>query len=300
MSGQTPFTKPYLDVQGQINLLISRGLTIFDAAKAAKYLDYIGYYRLSAYMYPFLQNPKSNHQYKTGATFEKIMMLYRFDKKLRLLIFNEIDKIEVAVRNAITSTACEATNNPFWMTDAVNYANNAKFISTLDKIDNELQHSHEDFILHFQNSYSDKYPPAWMLAEILPFGILTNIYNNLNDKRLKKKVAQKFGLHVIPFQSWLTIITLTRNACCHHRRVWNKQNTIRPTLPNSIQYPWITLPTDCLKIYFDLCIIKYFLNIISPQSDMKSKIDALLAQYPEIDTTAMGFPQGWETEALWN
>lgn len=29
------------------------------------------------------------------------MMLYRFDKKLRLLMFNEIEKIEIAIRRAV-------------------------------------------------------------------------------------------------------------------------------------------------------------------------------------------------------
>ncbi len=51
----------------------------------------------------------------------------------------------------------------------------------------------------------------------------------------------------------------------------------------------LTLPTDALRIYFNLCIIKYFLNIISPNNDMKAKVDALLAAYPSIDITAMGF-----------
>ena len=299
MNGKQPFTKPYLNVKSQVTLLQSRGLEIPDTQKAEQYLNYIGYYRLSAYMFPFLTIPKQQHQYKKGATFEKVMILYRFDKKLRLLIFNEIEKIEVAIRNTIISTICEETNNPFWMTDQANYANNGRYANTLAKIDAEIQHSNEEFITHFQNTYSDNYPPAWMLAEILPLGILTNIYNNLKDKRLKKQIAQKFGLQITPFQSWMTIITLTRNACCHHRRVWNKQNTIRPTLPNNIQYPWITLNTDVLKIYFDMCIIKYFLNIISPQNDMTNKLKNLLASFPEIDTAAMGFPKGWENEPVW-
>ena len=299
MNGKQPFTKPYLNVKSQVTLLQSRGLEIPDTQKAEQYLNYIGYYRLSAYMFPFLTIPKQQHQYKKGATFEKVMILYRFDKKLRLLIFNEIEKIEVAIRNTIISTICEETNNPFWMTDQANYANNGRYANTLAKIDAEIQHSNEEFITHFQNTYSDNYPPAWMLAEILPLGILTNIYNNLKDKRLKKQIAQKFGLQITPFQSWMTIITLTRNACCHHRRMWNKQNTIRPTLPNSIQYPWISLNIDYLKIYFNLCIIKYFLNIISPQNDMTNKLKNLLAAFPEIDTAAMGFPKGWENEPVW-
>lgn len=70
-------------------------------------------------------------------------------------------------------------------------------------------------------------------------------------------------------------------------------------LPNRMNGRWITLPTDTLRIYFDLCIIKYFLNIILPNNDMKAKIDDLLAAYPSIDINAMGFPCGWNNEPLW-
>ncbi|MBQ9177314.1 MAG: hypothetical protein IJ139_10685 [Bacteroidaceae bacterium] len=52
---------------------------------------------------------------------------------------------------------------------------------------------------------------------------------------------------------------------------------------------WITLSTDTLRIYFDLCIIKYFLNFISPHDDMQAKINALLANYPAIDVAAIDF-----------
>lgn len=44
-------------------------------------------------MYPLLRMPKEQHIYKHNATFDKVMMLYRFDKKLRMFLFNEIEKI---------------------------------------------------------------------------------------------------------------------------------------------------------------------------------------------------------------
>lgn len=295
-----PFTKPYLNAHDLVRLLQSRGLTVNDTAKAESYIEYIGYYRLSAYMYPLLQIPKELHQYKPNTYFSQVMMLYRFDKKLRLLAFNEIEKIEVAVRSAIVNTGCEMTNDPFWMTDSRNFIDTRKFQHTMDLIDNELRRSREDFIVHFKQTYSDPYPPAWILAEVLPFGVITNIYSNIKVPRIKKRISQKFGLQVAPFESWLTIVALTRNSCCHHARVWNKQNTIRPMMPHHINYSWILLETDPLRIYFDLCIIKYFLNIISPNNDMKDKIRALLSAYPSIDINAMGFPCGWEAEPLWN
>jgi abortive infection bacteriophage resistance protein len=299
MSTRIPFQKPYANAHDLVGLLQSRGLTITDADKAERYLDYIGYYRLSAYMYPLLQMPKELHRYKPNTSFDQVMMLYRFDKKLRLLIFNEIEKIEVAVRSAIVNIASDMTGNPFWMTDGNNFIDAGKFHHTMDLIDAELRRSREDFIVHFKQTYSDIYPPAWILAEVLPFGVITNVFSNIRNTRIKKRIAQKFGLQVAPFESWLTIVTLTRNSCCHHARVWNKQNTIRPMIPNRMNGAWIALPTDTLRIYFDLCIIKYFLNIISPQNDMKAKLSWLFVDFPEIDLHALGFPDGWETEPLW-
>ena len=299
MANLIPFQKPYTSSHDLVRLLQSRGLAIADTAKAERYLDFIGYYRLSAYMYPLLQMPKELHQYKQGASFNQVMTLYRFDKKLRLLIFNEIEKIEVAVRSAIVNIGSELTGNPFWMTDGTYFSNPSKFVHTMALIDTEINRSREDFITHFKQTYSDPYPPAWILAEVLPFGVMTNIYSNIKVPRIKKRIAQKFGLQVAPFESWLTIVTLTRNSCCHHARVWNKQNTIRPMLPNSLNGAWLTLPTDTLRIYFDLCIIKYFLDTISPQNDMRDKMLQLLNNFPSVDITAMGFPQNWQQEPLW-
>ena len=179
------FDKTYHSPQELIHLLESRGLSVGNKPKAEHYLKYIGYYRLSAYMYPLLEMPKENHIYKQGSSFEKVMMLYRFDKKLRLLIFNEIEKIEVAVRSVIVNLGSELTGNPFWITDCNNFVDNNKFEKTLKLIDSELNRSREDFIMHFKETYSNPYPPAWILAEILPLGVITNIYSNIKNKRIK-------------------------------------------------------------------------------------------------------------------
>ncbi len=294
-----PFEKYYQTPDTLIWLLESRGLVISNPEKAERYLKFISYYRLSAYMYPFLKMPKNMHQYKDGTSFEKVMRLYRFDKKLRLLLFNEIEKIEVAVRSTIVNVGCEVTGDAFWMTNAENFSNPRRFQRTMDLIDSELGHSHEEFVTHFKETYTDPYPPTWILSEVLPLGVVTNVYSNIRNNRIKKLVSQTFGLQVAPFESWMTIVALTRNACCHHARVWNKQNTIRPMIPSRMNLPWITMETDCLRVYFNLCIIKFFMNTISPNNDMKSKLLALLAEYPEIDITAMGFTANWQDEPLW-
>lgn len=299
MATRIPFPKLYSSPRELVRLLKSRNLVITDEEKAVHYLSHIGYYRLSAYMYPLLSVPKEQHLFKQGSTFSKIMMLYRFDKKLRLLLFNEIEKIEIAVRCAIVDYGTEMIGDPFWMTDAGNFSNSQKFNRSLQLIGDELSHTKEDFIHHFKEAYSNPYPPAWMLTEILPFGVVTNIYSNIKDKKIKKRIAQFFGLQVAPFESWLTIIGVTRNSCCHHARIWNRTFSIRATMPIKMSRPWISLPTDPLKVYFDMCIIKYFLDIISPNNDMLAKLRNLFCKFPEIDLAALGCPVGWEREPLW-
>ena len=295
----TPFTEPYKNVHDLVQLLIARGLNITDRQKAERYLSTIGYYRLSAYMIPLMKTPKSAKLFKSGVSFRQAMMLYRFDKKLRMLIFNEIEKVEVAIRATIVNTICELTGDKFWMTNPVHFADASKFANTLSLISKEVRRSHEEFITDFRTNHTDPYPPVWMLAEILPFGYITNIFCNLKDKKLKKKVSQQFGLQVPPFESWMTKLYLTRNDCAHHARVWNKRNTMNPTIPNRMTRPWITLSTDPLKVYHDICIIKYLLDVVSPNNDMLAKLRWLFVDFPEIDLAAMGFPKGWEMEPIW-
>ena len=299
MVGLIPFTKRFESSENLVDLLESRGLQICDRNKAIQYLDNIGYYRLSAYMYPLLKMPKTAHLYKEGSTFKKVMMLYRFDKKLRLLMFNEIEKIEIAIRRAVMQITADMTGNPFWLTDSSYFLDSSKFNETMRAISKEYSKSKEEFILHFKRTYSEPYPPTWILGELLTIGNINAIYRNIKQNRIRKRIAKRFGLPINVFESWLTVIAVTRNACGHHSRVWNKQNAIQPAIPNNPEGEWITLPTDSMRAYFDLCIIKYFLNVISPNNDMQSKLTWLFIRFPEIDLKALGFPQGWETEPLW-
>ena len=299
MPNLIPYTKHFETSEDLVKLLVQRGLTIDDTEKAEHYLDNIGYYRLSAYMYPLLQQPKSAHKYKARASFRKVMMLYRFDKKLRMLIFNEIEKIEIAIRRAIMQITAEMTDDPFWLTNPIYFSNQQYFNDTLRTIKKEYDNSREEFINHFRNTYSNPFPPVWIIGELLTIGNINAIYRNIRQNRIRKRIAKRFGLPIDVFESWLTIIAVTRNACGHHARVWNKQNAIAPAVLNNPVHDWITLSSDPLRIYFNLCIIKYFLGIISPGNDMLAKLKQLLADYPEIDTAAMGFPKGWEEEPLW-
>ena len=229
-----------------------------------------------------------------------VMNMYLFDRKLRILIFNEIEKIEVAIRSAMNNWISDRLNDVFWMIDARHFNNHSLFVKRLSIIESELEKSSEDFIVHFKNKYANLYPPAWMIAEIAPFGVLCSSFNNLKYTSIKKKIAKYFGLSVPVFSSWIVSLVNLRNLCGHHNRTWNRENPLIPAQLNSPIFPWIdSSTTDMKRVYFRICIIKYLLFTVSPNNTFTQKLKSLLDDFPTIDIKAMGFPPNWHNEPLW-
>ena len=283
-----------------IPLLKQRGLIIPDEQRAINYFTNIGYFRLSAYFYPLLKEPKTDHLYKEDATFDMALDMYRFDRKLRILLFNEIEKIEIAIRSAMNNWISDGLGDVFWITDSKNFNNPSIFAKTTDIILLEIGKTKEEFIVHFQNKYSNPYPPAWMITEIIPLGVLCNLCNNLANKTLLKKIAHQFCLPLPVFSSWMVSLVNLRNMCGHHARLWNKENPLIPAPLKSSAFPWINSSTTNVKrIYYRICIIKYLLFTVSPNNTFTQKLKSLLAEYPTIDVKAMGFPDNWQNEPLW-
>lgn len=276
-----------------IAFLKKRGLIVEDDHRAASYAHNIGYFRLTVYMFPFLEEPKKDFRFKPGTTFRQILRVYDFDKKLRLLLFNEIEKIEIAFRNSMLYTMQQMTHDPYWIMKR-EYVGD----ETIDYIKKEYNRSSEDFIVHFRKELKQPVAPAFTIAEILSFGTMTWIYKNMPFK-FKKDIARKFDLNAPVLESWINIVVLTRNACCHHSRLWNKINNIVTLDMENMWRPWIDPATDKRRIYYNICVIKYLLDCISPFNDFKEKLLRLLDMFPEIDLRVMGFNCDWEEEPLW-
>ena len=101
----TKYNKPALTFSQQVELLVARGLVVKNKKRVEGTLANISYYRLSAYMLPFkeYQNGVIIDRFIQGTTWEQIYDLYKFDRKLRLLLFDAIERIEIAVRTQIVN-----------------------------------------------------------------------------------------------------------------------------------------------------------------------------------------------------
>lgn len=91
-----------------------------------------------------------------------------------------------------------------------------------------------------------------------------------------------------------------RNHCAHHARVWNRYYPNIPKLPPVLHNAWINVSGIApYSLYAILCCIAYWLRGIDPQTTFVADMKALLAKYPTISPSAMGFPKGWRQEPLW-
>lgn len=128
------FTKQALTIQEQVEQWVGRGLEVPNRTKAEHFLSVISYYRLSAYSLPF-QLGSNDHRFRQGTTFDDILNLYSFDRELRLLVMDAIERLEVALRTQITNHM-SVTYGPHWYLNSVLFNAGYKHNTLLIKIDN--------------------------------------------------------------------------------------------------------------------------------------------------------------------
>jgi len=298
------FKKPATTIQDQIKLLQNRGMQFVDTAEAEHYFSNISYYRLAGYWWP-MQADKTIHVFKPGTRFENVIALYNFDRELRILVFDVIERIEIALRTKLIYHFAHEID-PWWFEDSGWFKNASNHAICLTSIDRELNQSKDTFIKEHYAKYTadTKRPPAWKTLEVVSFTTLSKLYANLKPSVKSKDVvaAELNTVNHTYLQSWLQSIAQIRNICAHHGRLWNKNLPGRPKLLRKPPAPWlIKVPpvSEHHKIYVHLCCMKYLLDAVSPGHHFSTKLKGLLAKYPTVDIFALGMWQGWKEEALW-
>lgn len=271
-----------------------------DEDMAIKQLASISYFRLASY-WKLYETDTATHQFINGTRLKDVVSLYNFDKELRTIIFTAIQDIEVALRTRIIHFF-SLEHGAFWFMDATKFNNLSIFNACLENIQNELSRSREEFLQeHFARYDSPSMPPVWKTLEVVSFGNLSKLYANMKDNDVKKKVAKSMGLPKYEYmESWMRSITVLRNCCAHHGRVWNRRYPTMPQMPARLPLAWAdTSRVRPMKLYAQLCAILYLEQSIVPNSNIKDKLLKLLADYPQVSVRRMGFPNGWENEPLW-
>lgn len=306
MADRTDYTKKPLTLDEQVARLKQRGLVFDDESEAIAYLFNISYYRLRAYTYPFQENGEGvEHNFtRKDIHFKDIIDLYYFDRRLRSLIFNAIEKIEVAVRTKIIQIYAESTHNSHWYDNESLYRFDYEDI--MKHIEADVNRSNEDFIKHYNSKYNNPpMPPSWMALEVVSFATLSRLFKSLKSDSHKKYITEQFGLKKVAIlENWLHAISNLRNCCAHHSRVWNRRFMVSVILPYDTLYPFMDRMTikqiHTNKLFAVLSCVVYILDIISPGSYFKRNLKELLkSDCRLLDLKDMGFPKYWQSLSVW-
>jgi abortive infection bacteriophage resistance protein len=105
------YEKKFLNISEQVKLLKKRGLFFEDENRLRFYLKHINYYHLSAYFKTFQNN---NENFKSGTGFEDVLNLYNFDKKLRLLLLDILERIEISFKSVLSHDITRYRDDLHW------------------------------------------------------------------------------------------------------------------------------------------------------------------------------------------
>ena len=338
------FKKAVKDHEDHLSKWQERGLAVADHERAKRYLSFIGYYRLSAYTIPFqrisLSNASTLHQFKENTSFDDVLSLYIFDRELRLLVMDAIERIEVAIRAQVCHVLCCRSNNAFWYTDEAHFQPNYEHKRLLANIEKQLLSEKkrlerdekaidkrpieqeeknilkdkvrkENFLRHYLSRYeTPKLPPAWMMIEMLTWGDLSFLYCGLVSNQYKKEIAQNLGLNLKILESWIKSFNDLRNICAHHSRLWNKEHGRSIIIPTSDSIQWlendVILSNSTInykkRTYTVLVAIQTLLYKISPNSTWAKRLKCLIedSQFVLTSKANMGMPELWYKDPFWD
>ena len=293
------FTKPATTLDQQIDLLIRRGMAVPDRDRARHYLAHLNYYRLAAYWLPFEADHQS-HRFRPGTCLDDVVALYSFDRELRLLVMDAIERLEVSVRTR-WAYALAHTHGPHAHLEGTLFRRPDVYRTCRRALDEELARSREVFVAHYREKYSTPpLPPLWAVVEVMSLGQLSKWVSNLRHSRDRQAIARVYGVDEAILTSFLHHLTIVRNICAHHGRLWNRRLGFRFRLPRRPPVLAGSLhPASAGRLYNTLTMLEYFMTIISPGHHWRERLLALLERNPQADPSAMGFPPDWRARPVW-
>ena len=296
------YEKVPVSIPDQLIRLEQRGLLVTDRVSAERHLSNISYYRLRAYTYPFQNNRDPEHPFILTVSFNEIIALYEFDRRLRHLVFSALEAIEISFRTQIIHHWA-LSHGSHWHLKAELFRDTKQFVKDRSRLNDEIDRSKENFIQHYKAKYTNPASPAcWMSLEVTGFGLLSKLYFNLNSGPEKKALTHFYGLHKVDIlENWMHSFSNLRNICAHHGRLWNRRLTAHIKIPRNTTYPFVEITSsNPYKLYPVLCCIKYTLDRIIPTQNFGDELKDLMSQCPLDQEHAMGFPTDWEHDSFWS
>lgn len=232
-------------------------------------------------------------RFPEGATFESVLRRYTFDRKLRLLMLDAIERLEVSIRSR-WSNHMAVRHGPLCLADGELFQDRRAHQRSFETVLHFYAGSEDEFVIRFRERYArGQTPPIWICSEMLSLGQLAHWLSNLRDARDLHAVCYAYQLQSECFLSFLNHLTEVRNLAAHHSRLFNRK------LPNFLfprEFPdgLTSLENSSQgRIYNTVVMLNYLLGIISPGHSWTRRLGHSLSRHAELPEE-MGFPLGWQ------
>jgi len=289
-------------------------------AAALDYLKRVGYYRLSGYWYPLRQIDQAESlaqgkavrldTFTPASRFEDVVRLYVFDKKLRLLALDALERIEMAVRVDVAHVLGQrdplAHEKPACLHG--NFNRPIKNGTDKDKTPHQLwlakykgllrRARKEAFVAHHQQHYGRL--PIWAAIEVWDFGLLSRLFTGMRHADQQVIAHMYDAADGRAFAQWLRSLNFIRNVSAHHSRLWNINVLELSPVPQG----W-PVGLNNARPFFYFSLMQHLLGRICPNSSWGCRFGELLRnEFPPTPNSAFSLAEfgaftGWEDWALW-
>ncbi len=227
-----------------------------------------------------------------------------FDRMLRLLLMDAIERIEVCVRTQMAYHQ-SAKFGPFGYVenpDALPMPVKPDRPELMEWIRKDVDRSREPFMDHFRAKYGADHalPPTWIATEVLSFGTVVALYRK-SPLSIQKQISSQLGVNHYLLDSWILSLNTVRNFCAHHSRMYNRAFTLRPKMPSQEKWPtWHEpYPIRNDRLIGVLSICRHLMMHIAPNSQWANRVVELVKKHPSIPLDVMGMPPNWREHSLW-
>ena len=283
MTDELPKIKNPTTYDQQIDIFRKRGLVISSEDRAICILKQVSYYRLSAYTLTL----KKDNVFFSGVTIDRVYALYEFDRKLRSLIMGALESIEIAFRTEIAYLLAHKYGTMGYLNPS-NFSNNDFHTKFIEHLNDELDRAHEIFIKHQKEKYGGQFP-IWVATEVMSFGDLSKLFNNMKNEDKQKLSKEHYGIPHYYISSWLRLVTIVRNICAHYGRLYNRKINVYPRLDTTSA----SLGIDTTRIFAAIFIMKKLYTDRATWNNFVINLKALLDEYEVVNLDYIGFPKDW-------
>jgi|SRR5690625_800927 len=234
-------TKPYHNLDQQIEKLRSRGLIISSENRAKRQLLKTSYYDLiNGYKDLFLEEKRGEYnddKYIEGTNFEDLTKLYHLDRELRHIVM----RVSLDIESNFYTTLAYCVAEEYGEKEAhylkeKNYRRGTwqakggfERDNLFKRINGRINNAYEHPMKHYKHQY--KNVPPWILAKHLNFGELI-VWYKLSSPRIKNNVVYRFT-ELDPteklkeaFVKSMELFNKFRNRAAHGGRIYNFRTNI--------------------------------------------------------------------------